>query len=489
MRIAAAYALANGAVNQKQKLKDRAAARLAREQAEQNGAAEGLSGTQGKALADSSRAAASAAAVSAVLTSTTEPQPYRVNLEFYRSPDATSFSDGGAPTVGGPGSASMPGAVSGAPGNAQATSGAGNAPGAPQAGTAPEMAAAGAAAGAAAALGTGRGGTAPAAGTGPGTAAQPEASSGVAGASRSIEGDYANAEPEALSSRSGSWLGWLGWSRGGDGAAPEIEQQPAEQGRADGQAAPHAEAAVGAFVKGKSEGGSGSAGSSPKRMETPRPVVSPGGLPYARHISSGILCPLIHSLTLPHTVLKGLSLARELSGHGVQSVLNKPSHDLAIMQCDVHRLIVQQHTSLKAAFFRAYQRTGAEHSQSGNMQALVDGGVVLICRGRHRHAADARSGAGQTAHGRLQHHDRQQPAQQRERGGHQRGRLAQQLFRRLAIIFLFRRRASLQSCPQVTFLSRIPAMHIMIQVFAVVIRVMKVACRMNFFLQMQLFSI
>ncbi|KAK9907744.1 hypothetical protein WJX75_009081 [Coccomyxa subellipsoidea] len=238
VRIAAAYALANGAVNQKQKLKDRAAARLAREQAEQNGAAEGLSGTQGKALADSSRAAASAAAVSAVLTSTTEPQPYRVNLEFYRSPDATSFSDGGAPTVGGPGSASMPGAVSGAPGNAQATSGAGNAPGAPQAGTAPEMAAAGAAAGAAAALGTGRGGTAPAAGTGPGTAAQPEASSGV--------------------------------------AAPEIEQQPAEQGRADGQAAPHAEAAVGAFVKGKSEGGSGSAGSSPKRMETPRPVVSPG---------------------------------------------------------------------------------------------------------------------------------------------------------------------------------------------------------------------
>lgn len=338
MRIAAAYALANGAVNQKQKLKDRAAACLAREQAEQNGAAEGLSGTQGKALADSSRAAANAAADSAVLTSTAEPQPYRANPEFYRSPDAASVSDGGAPTVGGPGSASMPGAASGAPGDAQATSGAGNAPGAAQAGTVPEMAAAGAAAGAAAALGTGRGGTAPAAGTGPGTAAQPEASSGVAGASRSAEGDNANAEPEALSNRSGSWLGWLGWSRGGDGAA-EVEQQPAEQGRADGQAAPHAEAAVGAFVKGKGEGGSGSAGSSPRRMETPRPVMSPGGLPYAQHKLSCIPCPLVHSLTLPHTVFKGLSLARELSGHSVQSVLNKPSHDSATMQYDVHRLI------------------------------------------------------------------------------------------------------------------------------------------------------
>lgn len=337
MRIAAAYALANGAVNQKQKLKDRAAACLAREQAEQNGAAEGLSGTQGNALADSSRAAANAAADSAVLTSTAEPQPYRVNPEFYRSPDAASFSDGGAPTVGGPGSASMPGAASGAPGHAQATSGAGNDPGAAQARTAPETASAGAAAGAA--LGTGRGGTAPAAGTGPGTAAQPEASSGVAGASRSREGDNANAEPEALSNRSGSWLGWLGWSRGGDGAAPEIEQQPAEQGRADGQAAPHAEAAVGAFVKGKGEGGGGSAGSSPRRMETPRPVVSPGGLPYAQYILLGILCPLIHSLTLPHTVFKGLSLAREPSGHSVQSVLSKPSHDIATMQYDVHPLI------------------------------------------------------------------------------------------------------------------------------------------------------
>lgn len=284
MRIAAAYALANGAVNQKQKLKDRAAACLAREQAEQRGAAEGLSGTQGKALADSSRAAASAAADSAVLTSTAEPQPYRVNPEYYRSPDAASFSDGGAPTVGGPGSAPTPGSASGAPGDAQATSGAGNAPGAAQAWMAPGMASAGAAAGAAAALGTGRGETAPAACTGPGTTAQPEASSGVVGASRSTENDNANAEPEAISNRSGSWLGWLGWSRGGDGANPEIEQQPAEQGRADGQAAPHAEAAVGAFVKGNGEGGSGSAGSSPRRMETPRPVVSPGGLPYVQHI-------------------------------------------------------------------------------------------------------------------------------------------------------------------------------------------------------------
>lgn len=284
VRIAAAYALANGAVIQKQKMKERAAARLTNEQAEQNGAMEGNPSADGY-LSGGGTADAALAQLPKLAAEPQTPRTYRVNSEFYRSPDAASGAaslPSGPPSVGGPVSA----ATSGAPAGVQAAGGAGNAPGAGEPGLDPVLAAAGAEASAA---GGGRDAAASsAADTVLGPAEMPAARTGAAGeagngtgreTAGTADGD-ADADSEPVSNRSGSWLGWLGWSRGGDGAGEGDSQEvrAAEQAGAADQGGQHAEEGVGAVTIGKGAPRSGSNESSPRSVDTPRPAISPGAL-------------------------------------------------------------------------------------------------------------------------------------------------------------------------------------------------------------------
>ncbi len=290
VRIAAAYALANGAVIQKQKMKERAAARLTHEQDEQNGAMEGNPSADGY-LSGGGTADAASAQLPKLAAEPQTPRTYRVNSEFYRSPDAASGAaslPGGAPSVGGPPSIGGPvsAATSGAPVGVQAAGGAGNASGAGEPGLEPILAAAGAEASTA---GGGRDAAASsAADTVLGPAEMPAARTNAAGEAGNGTGretagtadGYADADSEPVSNRSGSWLGWLGWSRGGDGVGEGDSQEvrAAEQAGAADQGGQHAEEGVGAVTIGKGAPRSGSNESSPRSVGTPRPAISPGAL-------------------------------------------------------------------------------------------------------------------------------------------------------------------------------------------------------------------
>ncbi|CAL8470482.1 g10024 [Coccomyxa elongata] len=286
VRIAAAYALANGAVTAKQKMAERSAARAAEAQADavtQEGAAEGTPSasdqiTPGVALSGGTASEPTADVIPAMALAPQSPRPYRVNSEFYHSPEAAA---GALPTVS-PKSGPA-GSQSGSSRNLLTIGAAGQSTAAAQTGS---VAAIDASAGSGPASMAGSAGAAGAAGSGtaPGDAAVGSSSGAegdlggrdATGVNAGASGNAASVsdESEGISSRSGSWLGWLGWSRGAE--SPDgggSLEQPAAGANAGGR---EVSASGTAAAKGGVQAGDGSAEGSPRLMETPRVAVSSG---------------------------------------------------------------------------------------------------------------------------------------------------------------------------------------------------------------------
>ena len=286
VRIAAAYALANGAVTAKQRMAERSAARAAAAQADavtQQGAAEGMPSTSdqitpGSTLSGRTASEPMANVIPAMALAPQSPRPYRVNSEYYHSPEAAKGASplvspksgpagsdtGRARSVATNGAAghSIADAKMGSVAATDASAGSGHASmaasagatGAAGSGTAPGDAAAGSLSGVEGHLGVGD----------------------AAGRSAGANGNAASVinESEEISSRSGSWLGWLGWSRGAE--SPDgggSLEQPAAGANAGGR---EASVSGSAAAKGGVQARDGSAEGSPRLMETPRVAVSPG---------------------------------------------------------------------------------------------------------------------------------------------------------------------------------------------------------------------